>query len=68
MGNKQPFYHQVDELLFTSTTGFGKEQFIATFNKFARSKAGKELGIIPDTIEMHTYYDPEPGSPDDLME
>lgn len=67
--NKQPFYHRVDGLLFTSTTGFGEEQFLEALRAFARSKAGRELGLLDDTIEIEAggYGEPEPGDPTDLM-
>lgn len=67
--NKQPFYHRVDGLLFTSTEGFCEEDFIAALRKLADSKYAKPLGIVADSIEieMNGYAEPEPGDPSDLM-
>lgn len=67
-GNRQPFYHRVDGLLFTSTTGFGEERFLEAFRKFARSKHAKDLGVVEGTIEIELdgYGDPEAGDPSDL--
>jgi hypothetical protein len=67
--NKQPFYHRIDGLLFTSTTGFGEQRFIQAFTEFCKSKKAKELGIIADTVEIEYdgYLEPEAGDPSDLM-
>ena len=67
--NKQPFYHRVDGLLFTSTTGLSEAEFIAFFRTTVSSKAAKHLGIIANSIEieMDGYGEPEPGDPSDLM-
>lgn len=69
MRNKQPFYHRVDGLLFTSTTGFGEELFLKAFRKFAKSEEAKQLGMLPNSIEVESegYGDPEPGDPADLL-
>ena len=69
MMNKQPFYHRIDGLLFTSTTGFGEEEFLEMLKQFAGSKTGKKLGIIGNTIEIEIngYDEPEAGDPADLM-
>ena len=68
--NKQPFYHRIDGLMFTSTTGFSEKKFMQLFIEFAKDKKiKKELGIIPDTIEIECdgYLEPEAGDPSDLM-
>ena len=65
--NKQPFYHRIDGLLFTSTTGFSEEKFLKLLKQAMNSDAGKKLGLIPNSLEIEDYYDPEPGDPADLM-
>ena len=65
--NKQPFYHRVDGLLFTSTTGFSEDDFIRVFKWLAESRMGRFLGIVPDSLEVEEYFEPEPGDPADLM-
>jgi hypothetical protein len=67
--NKQPFYHRVDGLLFTSTTGFCEDDFVALLKAVAKSSAGKALGLIVSSIEVEPngYAEPEAGDPCDLM-
>jgi hypothetical protein len=65
--NAQPFYHRIDGLLFSSTTGFGEQEFIQLLKDAANLKKHKDLGVIIDSIEIEDYSDPEPGDPADLM-
>lgn len=67
--NRQPFYHRVDGLLFTTTTGCSKELFLQFLRMAARSRAGAEIGILVDSIEIEadSYGEPEPGDPADLL-
>lgn len=69
MANEQPFYHRVDGLLFTSTTGCGEDRFLEALRAFAKSRAARGLGIVPESIEIEAngYGEPEPGDPADLM-
>jgi hypothetical protein len=66
--NKQPFYHRVDGLLFTSVTGCDGEKFkTALIQAIKTSKAFKDLGILENSVWIEDYGDPEPGDPSDLM-
>lgn len=67
--NKQPFYHRIDGLMFTSTTGFDEKQFLEAFEAFINSKSGKQFDIVPYTVEIEPdgYAEPEAGDPSDLM-
>lgn len=66
--NAQPFYHRVDGLLFTTTTGCSEQQFLVALRAFAKSKNGREIGLLADTIEIESngYGEPEAGDPSDL--
>jgi hypothetical protein len=66
MSSKQPFYHRVT-LLFTSTSGCGEEQFLEAFQAFMKSKSASQLGIVPNSLTVETYEEPEPGDPADLL-
>ena len=65
MKNKQPFYHRVERLLFTSTSEVSEREFI---DVLSRSKELKKLGILLKTIQIepNTWIEPEPGDPCDL--
>lgn len=66
--NRQPFYHRIDGLMFTSTTGFGEERFLELFEEFLESSVvQEELGIVEGTVEIESYDEPEAGDPSDLM-
>lgn len=62
--NKQPFYHRVDGLLFTTITGMPEAEFLRRLKNWA-----KELGMLADSIEIEPngYGEPEPGDPADLL-
>lgn len=66
--NAQPFYHRIDGLLFTTTTGCSEERFLTALRAFAASKHGRAIGLIAETIEIEIdgYGDPEAGDPADL--
>ena len=74
MGNKQPYYHRVDGVLFTMHSEITKEQFIEALEKGlagikhefedgGKVKAGFEKG----SVEVEEWGGAEPGSPDDLL-
>lgn len=67
--NRQPFYHRVDGLLFTTTTGCSQDRFLEFLRKAARSSAGREIGLLVDSIEVESdgYAEPDPGDPADLL-
>jgi ferredoxin-NADP reductase len=58
---KQPFYHRIDGLLFTATNGIDEKQFID-----AIKEPLKKLGVLPDSITIEEFFEPEPGDPSDL--
>jgi hypothetical protein len=62
MSNQQPWYHQVEGLLFTATRPIDEKEFLEHLAKLD--------GVVPGTpsIEMNNgYCEPEPGDPHDLM-
>jgi hypothetical protein len=67
--NKQPFYHRVDGLLFITTTGCSEQAFLEALRAFARTREGRQLGLLHDSIEVEPggYSEPEPGDPADLL-
>ena len=65
--NSQPFYHRAT-LLFTTTTGCSEERFVAALRAFARSKAGRSIGLVAESVEVepNEWMEPEAGDPSDL--
>lgn len=64
--NKQPFYHRIDGLLFTSVNGISESDFLRILRN---STDLKRLGVLADTIEVEPngWQEPEAGDPQDLV-
>jgi hypothetical protein len=59
--NKQPYYHGV-MFIFTATRAFTQEEVQQRLEK-----AFKGRDIVPGTVMVDEFNEPEPGDPADLM-
>lgn len=64
--NKQPFYHELNNVTFTST-GINEDEFVHFLSKFFSSEEAQNFGIVKNSLFIGEYVDPTPGYPNDLL-
>lgn len=61
----QPFYHRT-VVLFTATKVVDERALTKALASWARTRKAKDLGIVPGSIVIEEYEEPEAGDPHDL--
>lgn len=60
--NKQPFYHRAT-ILLTATRPISEAEFLEA----VQTAFSGWVSVIPDSIDLEEYDEPDPGDPADLM-